>query len=253
MIEFNVEKLAVSVYDNREEMGKAAAKQFYEAVKSKLKTKDCLNIIFAAAPSQNDFLESIKGYKDIEWDRINVFHMDEYVGLSMDKKESFAGFVKNKVVDNFKIKKFYPINGANPNVEEECERYADLLDENKVDIVCCGIGENGHLAFNDPGVAEFEDEKAVKVIELDQTCREQQVHDGCFANIDLVPKSAITLTIPALMKADQIICVVPCKTKAQAVCGVVKGKVTENCPASILRRHDNATLYCDIDSAAKVI
>lgn len=250
---FNVENLAVSVYDSREEMGKAAAKQFYKAVKSKLQSKDSLNIIFAAAPSQNDFLEAIKSYKDIEWEKINVFHMDEYVGLSIAEKQSFAGFVKSRVVDNFNVKAFYPINGANANVDLECERYAKLLEENKVDIVCCGIGENGHLAFNDPGVADFGDKKAVKVIELDDVCRNQQVHDGCFATIDDVPKKAITLTIPTLISADEIICVVPCKTKSQAVYQVIKGEVTEDCPASVLRRHKNAMLYCDKDSAEKVI
>jgi glucosamine-6-phosphate deaminase len=179
--------------------------------------------------------------------------MDEYVGLSIAEKQSFAGFVKSRVVDNFNVKAFYPINGANANVDLECERYAKLLEENKVDIVCCGIGENGHLAFNDPGVADFGDKKAVKVIELDDVCRNQQVHDGCFATIDDVPKKAITLTIPTLISADEIICVVPCKTKSQAVYQVIKGEVTEDCPASVLRRHKNAMLYCDKDSAEKVI
>lgn len=251
--EFSVDCLNVCVYENRCEMGKAAAKQFYQAVKTKLKGKSQLNIIFAAAPSQNDFLESLKEYEDIEWGKINVFHMDEYVGLSITEKQSFAGYVKSRVVDNFDINGFYPLNGANADVDGECERYAKLLEENKIDIVCCGIGENGHLAFNDPGVADFSDKKLVKVIELDEVCRNQQVHDGCFATIDDVPKNAITLTIPALMSADEIICVVPCETKAEAVFNVVKGDISEGCPASILKTHKNARLYCDVLSAEKII
>ncbi len=251
--EFSVDCLNVCVYENRCEMGKAAAKQFYQAVKTKLKEKSQLNIIFAAAPSQNDFLESLKEYEDIEWDKINVFHMDEYVGLSINEKQSFAGYVKKMVVDNFNINEFHPINGANVDTDGECERYAKLLKENKIDIVCCGIGENGHLAFNDPGVAKFNDKKLVKVIELDEVCRNQQVHDGCFATINDVPKNAITLTLPALMSADEIICVVPCKTKAEAVYNVVNGAVRETCPASILKTHKNANLYCDALSAEKVI
>lgn len=250
--ELKVDKLTVEVYENRTKMGESAGERFHSAVIQKLKEKEQVNIIFAAAPSQNDFLESIKKYDDIEWERINVFHMDEYVGLSIDDEQSFARFVKNKVVSNFNVKEFFAINGANPDKDNECERYSALLRDNKVDIVCCGIGENAHLAFNDPGVAEFNDDKLVKVIALDETCRNQQVHDGCFKTIDDVPKYAMTLTIPALMAADVIICVVPCKTKANAVYDVVKGDITEAVPATIMRKHKDAVMYLDQDSAEKI-
>ena len=250
--ELKIDELNVCVFDNRKKMGEAAAEQFHAAVKAKLNKKETINIIFAAAPSQNDFLEALKSYDDIEWERVNVFHMDEYVGISMDKPQSFAGFVKSKVVDNFNVLSFNPIDGGALDVEKTCENYAKLLEENKVDIVCCGIGENGHLAFNDPGVADFNDKKMVKVIELDEICRNQQVHDGCFKTIDDVPKSAITLTIPALMSADEIICVVPCKTKAKAVERLVNGSINEECPATILRKHKKAHLYLDKDSAENI-
>ena len=247
-----VDKLKVEVYENRTEMGVAAAERFHSVVIDKLKEKENVNVIFAAAPSQNDFLESIKQYKDIDWKRINVFHMDEYVGLSINSKQSFARFVKEKVVDVFGVKEFYPINGAAEDAEKECERYAKLLSDMKVDIVCCGIGENGHLAFNDPHVAYFDDKQAVKIVLIDEVCRNQQVHDGCFESLDLVPKAAITLTLPTLMAADEIVCVVPCSSKANAVEAVVKGEITTACPATILRTHKSAVLYCDKFSAEKI-
>jgi glucosamine-6-phosphate deaminase len=123
----------------------------------------------------------------------------------------------------------------------------------KVDIVCCGIGENGHLAFNDPHVAYFDDPEVVKIVLIDEVCRNQQVHDGCFASLDLVPKSALTLTLPTLMNAEEIICIVPCSSKASAINAVVNGTITTECPATILRTHDNARLYCDKFSAEKIL
>jgi glucosamine-6-phosphate deaminase len=249
--EFKVDKLNVSVGTTRKEMGEAAAAQFYNSVKARLKKQQQLNVVFAAAPSQNEFLESLKNY-DIEWNRINVFHMDEYVGLSIEKQQSFARFIKKMVVDKFPVGSFNAINGANLSAEEECKRYAKLLKENPIDVVCCGIGENGHLAFNDPCNADFFDIESVKTVELDQLCRKQQVNDGCFEKIQDVPTRAITVTMPALLRAKEIICVVPAKSKANAIWSTLKKSIDTSCPASILRIHNNAYLYCDKDSASKI-
>lgn len=247
-----VDHLNVSIYDDRKSMGEAAAQDFRALVKAKLQEKDILNIVFAAAPSQSDFLAALKNYDDIEWNKINVFHMDEYVGISVEQAQSFAKFVKDHVADVFNVRSFNALNGVNKDIDAECQRYTKLLDENKVDIVCCGIGENGHLAFNDPWEADFFDSKTVKVVELDEVCRKQQVNDGCFKTLEDVPKRAMTLTIPALLRADSILCVVPCQAKATAVSKTVKDLISIDCPASIMRIHKNAHLYCDKDSASKL-
>ena len=136
------------------------------------------------------------------------------------------------------------------DADAECERYAKILADNPTDIVVMGIGENGHIAFNDPPVADFNDKKAVKPVQLDEICRNQQVNDGCFAKIEDVPKTAITLTVPTLFKGDHLFCIVPAKTKANAVRATVCDEINEKCPATVLRLHKNAKLYLDMDSSA---
>ena len=238
----------VSVYDTRKEMGKRVAEDFSAKLKEFLAQKEEINIIFAAAPSQLDFLSALTETEGIEWNRVNVFHMDEYVGLGIEREQSFARFIKTNIVDRFPVKAFYPIDGAAINPEKECERYSEILRKFKTDIVCLGIGENGHIAFNDPWEAKFWDEKDVKVVQLDETCRTQQVHDQCFDHIDDVPKFAITLTIPTLLRADAMFCTVPAATKANAVARTVKDDISEDCPATILKAHKNVQFYCDADS-----
>ena len=245
--------MRVSVYDTREEMGKRVAEDFSVKLKELLAQKEEVNVIFAAAPSQSDFLSALTEIQDIEWDRVNVFHMDEYVGLGIDAEQSFARFVKTNVADRFHCKTFYPINGAAKSPEEECERYGALLRKRKTDIVCLGIGENGHIAFNDPWEAKFWDEKDVKIVKLDEACREQQVHDRCFDRIDAVPKFAITLTVPTLLRAGALFCTVPAATKAKAVARTVNEDISEDCPATILRVHGNVMFYCDADSGKYLI
>ena len=246
--EMKADRLSVYVYDSRENMGKRVAEDFADYVKGLLKTKDTVNIIFAAAPSQNDFLGYLKKIKDIRWDRINVFHMDEYIGIGIESEQSFARFVKEHVADVFNVKEFFALNGKAENIDAECERYSKLLRENKPDVVCLGIGENGHIAFNDPWVADFWDGKEVKKVKLDEVCRNQQVNDKCFPDIDSVPKCAMTLTVPALMRANAMFCTVPAATKANAVKDAVLGRIGEDCPATAMRIHKNAALYCDKDS-----
>ena len=174
--------------------------------------------------------------------------MDEYVGLPEGDPHTFGAYLKEHIFGHKKFKGVHYIRGGAKDPEAECLRYAEVLKKYPVDVVCLGIGENGHIAFNDPWVADFHDPKAVKMVELDAVCRNQQVHDGCFPRLDTVPTHALTLTIPALTAAKYMFCVVPAKTKANAVKNTVEGPITENCPASILRTHAAAVLYCDADS-----
>ncbi len=176
--------------------------------------------------------------------------MDEYIGLSTDAAQGFGNFLNEKLFKMVKFKSVTFINGQNCNLQEECERYANLLNQQKIDIVCMGIGENAHIAFNDPHVAFFDDKEAVKIVALDETCRNQQVNDGCFSSLEQVPTHAITLTIPMLISADYIYCMVPAKTKAAAVKNVVTQEVSEQCPSSILRRCNQAIMYIDKDSGS---
>ena len=246
------DKLDVEVYSSRPDMGKNAAVYAAGIIKDLLSKKDEINMIFAAAPSQNEFLASLIEDKDIDWSRINAFHMDEYIGLSKDAPQGFGNFLKDKIFGKVPFKEVNYIN-SEADAKEECARYGALLSSRKIDMVCMGIGENGHIAFNDPHVAKFDDKEIIKVVDLDEMCRQQQVNDGCFKTIDDVPKNALTLTIPTMMSADYIVCIVPASTKAEAVFNTVRGKITEQVPATALRMHDNAVMYTDSDSAARIL
>ena len=249
-MKFKKDKLDIKIYDTREQMGIAAAEDVAAGIKACLAQKDEINMIFAAAPSQNDMLAALCASDDIEWERINAFHMDEYIGLDPNAPQCFSNFLKDHIFHRKPFKSVNLIDASATDPEAECARYAALLEKHPVDIVCMGIGENGHIAFNDPHVADFSDPKAVKSVSLDDVCRMQQVNDGCFASIDDVPKWAITLTIPTLVSARYNYCVVPAPTKANAVKNTVEGPISEQCPATILRNKDNAILYCDADSSA---
>jgi glucosamine-6-phosphate deaminase len=243
-------KLSVRIYNTREDMGAHAAKDVAEKLKELLAEQEVVNMIFAAAPSQNEFLAALSIAKDIEWQRVNAFHMDEYIGLDENAPQRFGFFLKECIFDKAPFKEVFYINGNNIRSSEECKRYSALLKKYPVDIVCMGIGENGHIAFNDPHVADFNDPLAVKVVMLSEESRHQQVHDKCFAKIDEVPVSAITLTIPTLVHANFVYCIVPATTKAQAVYHTLHSEINELHPSTILRKHNNATLYLDKDSAS---
>jgi len=251
MKQFIKDKLSVRIYDTRAEMGSAAAKDIADCIKAQLAKKDKINMIFAAAPSQNEVLAALCADTTIEWNRINAFHMDEYIGISPEHPAGFAMFLRRALFDKVPFASVNYID-CTAEAKAEAERYSELLKANPVDIVCMGIGENGHIAFNDPHVADFNDPLAVKVVDLDETCRMQQVHDGCFASLDEVPKYALTLTCPTLMSAKYRFCVVPAATKANAVKNTVEGPIGEACPATSLRIADNSVLYCDADSAALI-
>ncbi|WP_455497948.1 glucosamine-6-phosphate deaminase [Coprobacter sp.] len=248
--ELKKDKLNVKIYDTRKQMGENAAEEAAIYLKNLLSKQEQVNIIFAAAPSQNEFLESLAITPGIEWKRINALHMDEYIGLDKNAPQGFGNFLKDRIFDKVPFKSVNYLDGQDPDPVRACKAYEKVLSEFPVDIVFMGIGENGHIAFNDPHVADFNDTKGVKIVDLDDKCRHQQVNDGCFKYIDEVPTHALTLTIPALLKATRIFCIVPAQTKAWAVNETLTGKISEHCPASILRTHPHATLYADKDSAA---
>ena len=243
-------KLTVSICADRKEMGKAAAAQVAAKIKDLLQKQESVNIIFASAPSQNEFLDALNRHHGIQWERVNAFHMDEYIELAENDPRSFASFLNKKVFGRHPFRSINYINGNAPGIGEECRRYTRLLETYPPDIVCLGIGENGHLAFNDPHVAAFDDPAAVKMIKLDADSRQQQVNDGCFASLAEVPTYAITLTIPALMAGKYVYCIVPGPQKATAVYNTIKQQVVETYPSTILRVHNNAILFLDKDSCA---
>ena len=243
--EISKDNLKVKIFENRTKMGECAADEIAECVARLLGKKEEINMIFAAAPSQNDMLEALC-QKALPWERINALHMDEYVGLDKNHPQSFGKYLYDHVFGkvNFKSVKY---------ISDYGEGYAEILKKEHIDIICLGIGENGHIAFNDPGVADFNDTELIKKVKLDDVCRMQQVHDGCFPTFDDVPEYALTLTVPEMFSADYLFCVVPAKTKAEAVWRTVNEEISENCPATIMRRHSAAIMYCDKDSGAKLL
>ena len=249
---FKVDRLSVKVYDNRESMGAAAASEAAACLRDILARKEEVNVVFAAAPSQNEFLAALSKAEGIDWGRVSALHMDEYVGLPEDAPQGFGNFLRRAIFDKVPFKEVFYIGSELPK-EEAIARYDRILSERHIDIVFMGIGENGHIAFNDPHVADFNDPLRIKEVDLDLKCRTQQVHDGCFRNLEDVPEYALTLTCPTLFGADHLFCVVPASTKADAAYAMLRGPVTEACPASILRRHEDATLYLDSDSGRLVL
>ena len=247
-----MDDLRVNVFVSRREMGVAAARDVVEKVLELLKSKDAVNMIFAAAPSQNEFLEALCQDQSIDWGRVNAFHMDEYIGLPKDASQRFGNFLKTRLFDRLPFGAVHYLDGHAADPAAECARYEALLRAMPPDVVCMGIGENTHIAFNDPHVADFKDRHLVKVVDLDGPCRQQQVNDGCFAALDLVPTHALTLTVPALVQGAYIFCMVPGEKKAAAVCHTLYELVSEHYPSTILRTHPHATLYLDADSATRI-
>lgn len=243
------DRLQVVAAENRDALGRIAAKVAADSLTTAISTLGSARVILASAPSQDELLKRLLE-SPIDWSRVVIFHMDEYIGLPADHPATFRSYQHRNVLSKIKPGVFHGIQGEAADPAAECARYASLLQEAPIDLVCLGIGENGHLAFNDPPVADFNDPEWVKSVELDLPCRQQQVNDGCFPTIDAVPETALTLTIPALLSARTIVGAVPGSRKARAVHDTLKGPIATSCPASILRKHPNAALYLDRDSAA---
>ena len=247
---FSQDNLTIEQFPSREILGSKAAADVATRIRSLLTQQAQVNIIFAAAPSQNEFLAALANAPSIDWRKINAFHMDEYVGLAADAPQRFGNFLKEHLFDKVPLREIFYLNPREKNPHAECQRYTSLLKQYPTDIVCLGIGENGHIAFNDPHVALFDDPQWVKVVDLDLQCRIQQIHDGCFLSLEQVPTHALTLTIPALTAAKSMYCIVPAATKALAIKRTLQGPISTECPATILRRHPSARLYLDADSAS---
>lgn len=251
MREFIKDKLTVKIFEDRKLMGDAVATEVSNRINDLLAGQPYVNIIFGAAPSQNEFFEALL-QKDIDWSKINAFHMDEYLDLAADAPQGFGNFLKERL---FNLAPFNTVNYIDGNVADygaECARYAQLLKEFETDIVCLGIGENTHLAFNDPHVADEHDPYLVKRVDLDEACRTQQVNDGCFATIEQVPTHALTLTLSALLKAPYAVCTVPAEKKAKAVYLTINEEISDKFPSTLLRKHKNAILFLDNLSSAQL-
>lgn len=247
--QIKVEKLDIHVFDTRQEMGQTAARDAAARIKRFIAAKGEATVIFAAAPSQNEMLAALKEAK-VDWTKVRALHMDEYIGLPADHPAGFGNFLRRAIFDHLPFKEVYYLYDNTVDPEVVCQRYSTLIEQYPPDLVLLGVGENGHLAFNDPAVADFNDPLKVKIVELDNICRTQQVNDGCFATLDDVPKRAITITMSAIMHVKETVCVVPGKLKTRAIDSMLNGEITTDCPASILRQHDNSVLYLDMDSAS---
>lgn len=252
ILEGKAGRLLVKAYETRGELGRAAAQEAAQALREVIAAKGGCNVIFAAAPSQNEFLDALCR-EDVAWDKVSAFHMDEYIGLTEEAPQRFGNFLKKAVFERVPFRRVEYIRGNALDIEAEIARYSALLSENPPDLVFMGIGENGHIAFNDPHAAHFDDEQTMRAVELDEVCRHQQVNDGCFRSLEQVPTHALTLTIPALVSAARLFCMVPGATKANAVGKTVLGEIREKLPASVLRMHPCAALYIDRDSGRDVL
>lgn len=253
MKKWKIDKLNVKCISDSVEMGTAAAEEGAYIIKNLLSKKKEINIIFAAAPSQNEMLMHLVKDRSIEWNRINGFQMDEYIGLPKGDHRHFSTYLNDKIFSKVSFKSVEYLNGNAQDLNEECIRYSKILKEHPIDLCFSGIGENGHLAFNDPPVADFNDKNKVKIVNLDEYCLQQQVNEKCFAALEEVPKRALTVTIPLLLSSKYIICTVSTKSKARAIYNVLIKNISEINPASCLRRHENATLYIDNDAASEFL
>jgi len=249
---FYKDKLRVEIFENKEDMGKDAASFVAEKLNQAIKDRGCANLILGTGASQYP-LHEVLLKKGLDWTKINLFHLDEYIGLSNQHPASFRKFLKEYIADKVNPKNVYYLEGDAEDIDTEIKRYEKLLKDNPVDVACIGIGENGHIAFNDPAVADFNDSKSLKVVEMDEVCRMQQVGEGWFPTINHVPEMAVTLTIPTIMNCKALCCTVPDERKSLAVYNALSGEISPSCPASILRKHDNAVLFLDCFAAKSIL
>jgi glucosamine-6-phosphate deaminase len=247
---FTVDSLEVRVFATQADLAQAAASEANVVLKEATAKTGVAAVIFAAANSQIQFLAALVSLGGVDWQKVSMFHMDEYLGLDAQHPASFRRFLHERVEQTVRPKTFHCVQGEAMQPLAECERYASLLAAQPIDLCLLGIGENGHLAFNDPPVAEFTDRHAVKLVKLDEACRQQQVGEGHFPTLADVPKYALTLTIPALCAARRMLCIAPERRKAQAVRDALRGPISPACPASWLRRQAHCTLFLDSESAS---
>jgi glucosamine-6-phosphate deaminase len=231
-------------------MGRAAGARAGAILRQALAARGRARIIVGTGPSQNETIAALTAQPDVDWGRVEVFHMDEYVGMADTHPASFRRWLRERVVDIVHPAAANYMLGDAADADAECRRYAALLAEAPIDITFIGFGENGHIAFNDPGVARFDDPVAVKRVAIDERCRLQQVGEGHFENLAAVPPEALTVTCPVLVGAAHLICTVPDRRKAEAVRNAVEGPLSEACPASLVMTHPDCALFLDRESAS---
>jgi glucosamine-6-phosphate deaminase len=238
------------VFDDVRSLAAAAATDAAHAIRTAIDDRGGANVMLATGTSQLVFLAALIEHTDVDWSRVTAFHMDEYIDLAPTHSASFQRYMREKVAATLPVKQFHYLSGDTGDARAEADRYAALLRAHPLDLCVCGIGENGHLAFNDPPVADFDDPADVKIVALEPASRRQQVAEGHFATIESVPTHAITVTIPALVRARRVLVIVPEARKAVPVRDALNGPISTSCPASFLRRQSHATLYLDADSAS---
>jgi len=251
--ETKMNNLPISIYQTNKDMGQAAAQEAKDVIQKAVEVHGHANLIIATGNSQLTFFNALGQMDGIDWAKVNIFHMDEYVGIDPKHPACFSKFLHEHIIDIVKPGNFFPISGFRASVEKVCDDYQKLLQENPADLCVLGIGENGHLAFNDPPLARFDDSHWIKVVQLTESCKRQQVGEGHFRNVDEVPETAITLTIPALLAAKRVLAIVPEARKAEIVYQALTGPIDALCPASILRQTVHTHLYLDRDSGARVL
>ena len=245
-----MDALPVHIYAGEDDLATDAARMVQAFLTDCIAQRGAASAIMATGNSQIRFLEQLIRLGGIDWSKMTLFHMDEYLGIDANHKASFRRYMRERVESRVKPKAFHYLEGDADQPLNECSRYAELLQAQEIDLCCLGIGENGHLAFNDPPVAEFDDPWAVKLVKLDLKCRQQQVNEGHFPSVDDMPQFAYTLTIPTLCAVRKMVCIAPEKRKAKAVHDALRETVSTNCPASCLRTQKQAVLLLDADSAA---
>jgi glucosamine-6-phosphate deaminase len=245
-------QLAVYIYKDNESMGRAAARAAAACIQEAVNLRGTANILLATGNSQLSTLWNLRRY-DLPWKAVNVFHIDEYLDLAPGHPAGFASFLRRHLLDHVGVGAFYPVPGHPVDVDVACKAYEMLLRAHPIDLCCLGIGENGHIAFNEPNAADFDDPIWVKRIQLEDTSRRQQVGEGHFDSLEQVPTHAITLTIPALRYAKKLLCIVPEKRKARAIRATLRDPISTNCPASILRQTSHARLYLDQEAAGLIV
>ena len=238
----------VAVFDTRLKLAEAAANEAARIIRQALTDRGQAYLIAATGASQFEFLDELVKQQDIDWARTTFFHLDEYVGLPDTHSASFRRYLRERIVDRVRPGTFNFINGDNPDPREECKRAGELISRQTIDAAFVGVGENGHLAFNDPP-ADFETPEPYLVVALDEACRRQQVGEGWFDSLDEVPRQAISMSVQQILKARHVLCVVPDRRKAQAVRDCLELEVSPLHPASILQQHPQVTVFLDTESA----
>jgi glucosamine-6-phosphate deaminase len=250
--EFQVEKLKIQVHPSREAAGAAAAKATADAMKALAAQRKIFSVIFATGASQIETLKALTAIPGLPWAQIDGFHMDDYVGLPVDHPASFRAYLEEKLVRRVPIRSFAYVDGLAPDPEKICSNYAEKLSAADPQLCLLGIGENGHLAFNDPAEANFSDPLDVKIVHLDEPCRRQQAAEGWFKSFEEVPPTAITLTMPRLFRVPKLIVSVQGPRKANVIRRTFEEPISTACPSTILRTHPDATIFMDRDAAEQV-